>query len=48
MEEQCDILGNVHSDFLFTSVSAFDNSVLAGHPYGVCAILWRSSIYARV
>lgn len=47
--EQLAILGNVKSHVLFTGVSGFDRSeVLAGRPYGGCAILWHSNLLATV
>jgi hypothetical protein len=43
----CNIDSN--SNFLFTAVSGFDNSViLSGRPYGGCAIIWRSDVNANV
>lgn len=48
-EPQMSILGDINSDYLYTSVSGFDNSdVLSGRPYGGCAILWRANLFATV
>jgi hypothetical protein len=48
-ESQISLLDQINSNFLCCAVSSFDNSeVLAGRPFGGCAILWRSDIVASV
>jgi exonuclease III len=48
-ESQFNVLSNIHSEFMCTAVSGFDNiEVLSGRPYGGCAILWRCNLFAKV
>ena len=43
-DQLCD-LADINSDFLVTGVSGFDSSdVLAGRPFGGCAIFWRRQL----
>jgi len=42
-------IGDIDDNFVYTGVSGFDGSdILVGRPYGGCAILWRSDLYANV
>jgi hypothetical protein len=46
---QLQCMGYIDDIFLYTGVSGFDNSeILAGRPFGGCAILRRSDLYANV
>ena len=48
-DEQLDCLSGVSPDTAYTGIAGFDKSdVLAGRPYGGCAILWHSNLKARV
>lgn len=48
-DDQLQCIGDIDDTFLYTGVSGFDSSdVLAGRPYGGCAILWRSDLNAIV
>jgi len=48
-EAQLCLLGNISSNISYTGISGFDNSrILAGRPFGGCAILWHSNILANV
>jgi len=43
------MLGTINDNILYAGVSGFDNlDILAGRPYGGCAILWRSSLLVKV
>jgi len=44
-----EVSGGIDDNFVYTGVSGFDCSdILVGRPYGRCAILWRSDLYANV
>lgn len=46
---QLQCIGDIDENFMYTGVSGFDSSdILAGRPYGGCAILWRSNLFANV
>jgi hypothetical protein len=48
-ERQLGILGNIQSGVLYSGISGFDSSeVLAGRPFGGCAILWHSDVLINV
>ena len=48
-DEQLNCLSCVSPNIAYTGIAGFDNSeVLAGRPYGGCAILWHSNVMARV
>jgi exonuclease III len=48
-EAQLNMLGNIAANVSCIGISGFDNSdVLAGRPYGGCAILWQSTLFASV
>lgn len=48
-EQQLPSLSAVSNDFLCNGICGFDDScILAGRPYGGCAVFWRSDIEARV
>jgi len=46
---QLSTLGDICPNLAFTSISGFDTSnVLAGRPYGGCAIIWQSTLLLSV
>ena len=48
-DDHLKLLGGIAHKFLYTAVSGFSNAdVLAGRPYGGCAILWRSGMSVTV
>jgi len=48
-DAQLSVLGNIADNVSYTGVSGFTNSdILAGRPYGGCAILWRSDLMVNV
>ena len=48
-DEQLKCLSSVSPNIAYTGIAGFDNSeVLAGRPFGGCAILWHSNVMARV
>ena len=48
-EAQLQSLSSVDRNILYNGVSGFDNSeLLLGRPFGGCAILWRSTLAARI
>jgi hypothetical protein len=48
-DAQLNTLGDICPNLAYIGISGFDNSsVLCGHPYGGCAILWQSSLFASV
>ena len=48
-DEHLNYLACVSPNIAYTGISGFDRSdVLAGRPYGGCAILWHSNLNARV
>lgn len=48
-DSQLASLSSIQPDFLSTGVAGFDSSeVLAGRPYGGCAIFWRSNLAFKV
>jgi len=48
-DRQIGDLASINDDFLVHGVSGFDNStVLAGRPYGGCAILWNKHLNCKV
>ena len=48
-DSQLPQLSNLNVDFSAHAISGFDSTeILAGRPYGGCAILWRSDISARI
>ena len=48
-ESHLNSLANIRSHMVSCGMSGFDNSdVLAGRPYGGCAIFWRSGLMASV
>ena len=43
--KQLSDLSSIHDGFVYAAVSGFgDSEVLAGRPYGGCAILWRANV----
>jgi hypothetical protein len=47
-DAQTCMLSEVNSDFLYIAVSGFNPQlILAGRPYGGCAIFWRKSLNAK-
>lgn len=48
-DAQLNFLGDICPNLSYCGVSGFDNSnVLSGRPYGGCAIIWQSSMFASV
>lgn len=48
-DKQLPLLSNLDSNFVYAGVSGFGNrNILAGRPFGGCAILYRSDLAARV
>jgi len=48
-DAQLNVLGNISTDIAYTGISGFGSSdVLSGRPFGGCAILWESNLFANV
>lgn len=48
-DAQSSLLASISPDIAYIGISGFDNcDILAGRPYGGCAILWQSAMLANV
>ena len=48
-DAQLSTISNIADNLSYTGISGFHNcKILAGRPYGGCAILWKSSLLANV